>query len=84
MKSTIAREMEGLGRQSSTAFLVEKDSTDSAFRMDNSAFNDTNASEIQKIFGTEPPETRRGGLGQDENSSSTQYLTIEGLCGFER
>lgn len=57
--------------------------TDSAFRLD-AFLNDTNASEIQRILGTEPPEVRRGEILQEDRSSSTQYLGIGALSSVER
>ncbi|ODN00991.1 hypothetical protein Ocin01_05690 [Orchesella cincta] len=83
VKMTIAQEMQGLAyHPSASAYLAEKDDSDSAFKVGESFLNDTNASEIQRILETEPPEMRRG-AAQDDRSSSTQYLTVGGLSGFD-
>jgi len=82
---TIAQEMQGLAFQpSASAYLAEKDNNDSdtGFKMGESFLNDTNASEIQRILETDAPEVRRGVI-LDDRSSSTQYLTVGGLSGFD-
>ncbi|CAL8112934.1 unnamed protein product [Orchesella dallaii] len=83
VKMTIAQEMHGLAyHPSASAYLAEKDESDTGFKIGNSLLNDTNASEIQRILETEPPEMRRG-AALDDRSSSTQYLNVGGLSGFD-
>lgn len=76
--------MQGLtGRSLTSASLVEKDASHSVFNLGESFLNDTNSSEIRRILGSQPLETQRGGNAYEDGSSSTQYLTIDGLTGLE-